>query len=165
MARGKKITVKDKDLGWVDFFKRVGEMGLDRLRVGVLADSAAGGLHVEGADLTVAEIAAVNEFGTEDGHIPARSFLRSSFDANREANVRLFDKLLGAVLDGKMPIDQALGLLGLKMSSDVKKKIASDVPPPNAQRTIEQKGSARTLVDTGRMLNAVTWAVDKDKKG
>lgn len=164
MGRG-KITIKDKDLGWTDFMKRIGEMKIDRLRVGILADSEAGGLHVEGADLSVAEIAAVNEFGTEDGRIPARSFIRSSFDSNREANVRLFDKLLGQVLDGKMPLEQALGLLGLKMSSDIKKKITSNVPPPNAPSTIEKKGSTKTLVDTGRMLNAVTWAIDKDDKG
>lgn len=155
-----RVEVKKKDTGWKEFFRRASEIKNGRVRVGILSDSEKGGMHVEGSDLTVAEIAAVNEFGTEDGHIPERSFLRSTFDEQREQMVEDGKKLMGQVLDGKMPVARALGLLGLKLATAVKKKIAGVVPPPNAASTIAHKGSDHPLIDTGRMLNAITWAID-----
>ena len=44
------------------------------VQVGIGAES--------GSDLAM--IAAVNEFGSDDGHTPERSYLRSTFDEHRE---------------------------------------------------------------------------------
>lgn len=130
-----------------------------QVRVGVLGDAEHGGLHQEGEELTVQEYAAVNEYGSDDGMIPPRSFLRSTFDEQRERLVEVGGKLIGAVFDGKMDVDRALGLLGADLASKVKEKITSNVPPPNRPRTVEKKGSDRTLIDTGRMLNSITWSI------
>lgn len=156
-----KVTVEVKDKGWLEFFKNVHEIRNARVRVGVLADTDKGGLHVEGGDLTVAEIAAVQEFGTEDDRVPERSFVRSTFDEKREELTKLGSDLMGEVLDGKMKVPRALGLLGAKAAAEMKKKITmgEGVPPPNAPSTIAAKDSDRPLVDTGRMLNAITWSV------
>lgn len=155
---GAKLT--DKDLGWAEMLKRAKEIEDGRVRVGVLSDEK-----VEGEDFTLAELAAVHEYGTEDGRIPARSFLRSTFDDQREQMVETGKKLINAVLGGKMTTDQALGLLGAKLAAAVKARIVARVPPPNKPSTIAHKGSDKPLIDTGRLINAVTWSVDKGEGG
>lgn len=158
-----KVEVKVKDLGWIEWFKRAREIRDRRVRVGVLADTEKGGMHEEGGELTLAEIAGVLEFGTEDGRIPERSVVRSTFDEKREELAKLGEQLMGAVLDGKLDTAKALGLLGAKTAAEMKNKITegSGVPPPNAPSTIEAKGSDRPWVDTSRLLNAFTWVVEE----
>lgn len=56
------------------------------------------------------------------------------------------------MIDFKGPHEKAL----IKIENAVVKKILSNVPPPNAPSTIRQKGSSKTLVDTGEMVGHVT---------
>jgi hypothetical protein len=196
---GSQTKIEDRDHGWKDMLKAVQAARGDRYaKVGVLADSEKGGLHEDGSDLTVAEIAAVLEFGTEDGHIPERSFVRSTFDEEREELTAKAREIIVAVLFGKMKIDQGLNAMGAMLAAAVKKKITDGqgVPPPNAPSTALAKAATgktekffggaggrarslgeafaqvgalagvRTLVDTGRMLGAITWAIvtGKDKE-
>jgi hypothetical protein len=155
---GAKII--DKDLGWKELFKRAEEIENGRVRVGVLSDAM-----VEGEDFTLAELAAVHEYGTEDGRIPERSFLRSTFDDKREEMVELGKTLVKDVLAGRRTTEQALGLLGAKLAAAVKARIVGRIPPPNQPSTIARKGSDKPLIDTGRLRNAVTWSVDTGKDG
>jgi hypothetical protein len=153
-----KPSIIDKDHGWAALFKRVKEIKDSYVKVGVLADDAKGGMHVPGADLTVAEIAVVHEFGA--GIVPERSFVRSTFDARREELVELGKKLMTGVIDGKIKLKPALDVMGSTLATAMKRKITegAGVPPPNAPSTVAAKGSSRPLVDTGRMLGAITWA-------
>lgn len=193
--RGSRNAVIDRDLGWRGMMGRVEAMrGSVYAKVGVLADSERGGLHQrtpdgKAAKLTVAEIAAVAEFGKEDGSQPPRSFVRSTFDEMREelaADARHL--LVAVVIDGRMTAPQALGILGLKLASAIRAKITQGpgVPPRNAPSVALRKAmtgrtarffkhpartlgdalaqvgalaSVRTLVDTGRMVGAISWAV------
>lgn len=182
--------VVDKDRGWAEMLRRAEAIrGRSYVRVGVLSDSKKGGLHVPGAKLTVAEIAAVHEFGTTDGKIPARSFIRSTFDEQRPALQALAAQLVTKLLfDPAMTAERALGLLGLALASKIRAKIVdgAGVPPPNAPRTalakarkgktgrffkrdpkdlggaLAQAGAlaaVRPLVDTGRLANSISWSV------
>lgn len=161
MSKGPRVIVKDHGLSAL--FKTALQLRAGaHVKVGVLADSAQGGLHEEGGELTVAEIAAVNEFGTEDGRVPARSFIQRTFDEKREALTKEFAALLGGkVLFGAMTLANALGLVGAQLAAEIKKRVTAGdpIPPPNAPSTVEKKGSDRPLIDTGRMVNAVTWLV------
>ncbi|MFA5753281.1 MAG: HK97-gp10 family putative phage morphogenesis protein [Bacteroidales bacterium] len=56
------------------------------------------------------------------------------------------------MIDFKGPHENAL----IKIENAIVKKILSNVPPPNAPSTIRQKGSSKTLVDTGEMVGHVT---------
>lgn len=56
------------------------------------------------------------------------------------------------MIDLRGPHERAL----IKIENAVVKKILSNVPPPNAPSTIRQKGSSKTLVDTGEMVGHVT---------
>lgn len=154
------VTAKlvSRDLGWKEILRRVHQIRDSDVHVGVLSDDKHGD-----DDITMAELAAVHEYGTEDGHIPARPFLRPTFEAERQNLTDMGGKLITAVLDGKMEVEQALGIVGASLASAVKKRITSNVPPPNAPSTVAAKGSDKTLIDTGRLLNSITWSVEVKK--
>lgn len=155
-----KAKIEDSDRGWGSVFKRVKEARSGRVKVGVLADDARGSDDHGG--LTVAELAALLHFGTED--IPARPWLAIAFDQQRQALTDMGTKLLGKVILEGMRLEQALGLMGAKLSAEAKKVITiGGQLAPNAPATIEAKGSDRPLVDTGRLVNANTWVIDKDR--
>lgn len=163
-----KLTVKDH--GMQALFDRVAALrGSSHVKVGVLADSDRGGLHVEGEPLTVAEIALVVEFGTRDGKIPARPAFRDTFERMRDELTGDARKLLLKVLFEGFDLDQAYDALGAKLGGEFHKTITGgeEVKPTNAdsvKKRKEAKGKngkwgVRTWVDTGRVLGAISWAV------
>jgi hypothetical protein len=129
------------------------------VKVGILASKGGASQHDAESGLTVCQVAAFNEYGTKT--IPERPFLRSTF-AKKDAELgRLTGRLAKNLVEGKMSLARALDVLGLWGATAVKKTITTGkgVPPPNAASTIKAKGSSRTLVDTGRLLGAVSWEV------
>lgn len=215
-------AVVDKDKGWAKILKQaIAADGPRYAKVGVLADDK-GEEHEEGAALTIAEIAAILELGTEDGSIPARPFIRSTFDEQRAELEKMAIELVVEVTLFGLAEDVALHRLGAKLAAEIKKKITSGqgIPPPNAPSTAIAKAmkgrtsrffaqkkqrnvgdaladvattqyveglgghgrggrravgaarslgdafaqvgaiaSVRTLVDTGRMLGAISWVI------
>lgn len=180
--------VVDVDKGWKKILRQATAVDGPRFaKVGVLADDK-GAEHEDDGELTVAEIAAIMELGTEDKSIPERPFIRSTFDEQRaELEKMAIDLVVEVVLYG-LSEDIALNRLGAKLAAEMKKKITSGqgIPPPNAPATAwrkankgqtsrffkKQAGSlgdalaqvgaiaaVRTLVDTGRMLGAITWVL------
>jgi hypothetical protein len=105
---------------------------------------------------TVAEIAWWNEFGTRN--IPERPFLRPALRENLLAYGRIIEAALKAVLTGKLSRDQGLGILGERAKRDVVNKITVLSDPPNAEATIDAKGSSSPLVDTGALRQHINWA-------
>lgn len=133
--------------------------------VGFLEDGKGGEQH-EADGLTVAQIAAIHEYGatvtTASGAtivIPARSMLRATFDEQREANVKKLRTLADAVLMGRIPLERALNVFGVDMVGQVVTRINVGIPPPNAESTIRRKGSDKPLVDSGQMKQSVQHAV------
>lgn len=110
--------------------------------------------------LTVGEIAICHEFGTI--HIPERSFLRSTHDEQWNNWFTMTDKLRKQIMKGDMTVKKALGLLGMQITQDFRKKIRSNIRPPLAASTL--KGKTRggkvgniALIDTAQMLNSLTY--------
>ncbi len=164
--------LEDKDKGFLELMRRLRQIRTGRVKVGVLASSSKGGAHHGNTDteavtqgktgsLTVAQIAAILEFGTEDGHIPKRPAMGITFDKMHPELVEMGKKLIEAVLGGGMEAKDALNILGAKLANGIKRTITAGtgVPPPNAPSTIKRKGSSRPWVDTGRVVNAFTWSV------
>lgn len=127
--------------------------------VGFLRSS---GMH-KNADLSVAALAAVHEFGSSDGRIPERSFMRSAVDGSKNQLQALVDKISAKVFDGDMDRKKGLGLIGQFLKDRIVAKINSGVPPPNAPSTVARKGSSKTLIDTGQLKNSVDWEVTDGK--
>ena len=148
------MTVQDIDRGWNRIKREVQKSG--GVKVGVMGDA---GTSDEGADMLL--IAAVNEFGSADGRVPERSYIRAGFDKNRSKLRNTAAALWGRVLDGDMDQRQALGLLGETHQDQVQKFLTALSDPPNAASTIAHKrGSANPLIDTGRLRSSIRWVHD-----
>lgn len=178
--------VIDKDHGFARIMATMQEQaGTAYVKCGILGagDDTRGGLHIPGEKLTVAEYAVVNEFGTIDGKIPARSFVRSTYDRMRPELESDSAKLAGKVIDGRLTTEQALNVLGAKLASGMHSTITdgAGVPPPNAPSVMARKIKAgqwnkgglaqaagwgvRPLVNTGRLLNSISWGVFTSRAG
>lgn len=110
---------------------------------------------VEGADLTIAQLAAVHEFGA-DGHIPTRPWVSVGFERAMPDMEEVIAKGVDQVIAGSTSAGEVLDRATLIAETEIKEYGVSGVPPPNAPSTIARKGSSVTLVDTGRMVGSVT---------
>lgn len=108
-------------------------------------------------------IAAANEFGTSDGRVPERSFIRSTIDSRRNDIANLTTKVLGQIADGKRTAEDAAEIVGQFTTAAIKKTMTDLDSPPNAPSTIAKKGSSNPLLDTLQLRNAVTHKVVKGK--
>lgn len=185
--RVKSSVVRNTNPMWKKLEAELRRLDGVYLKVGYLGDGGA-----TDSGLTMPQLGAVHEFGAPEANIPARPHLSPAFDANREKYVEQLARLLEQWYAGKLSIQQALGLLGSVMASDVRALIVEGpgISPPNAPATIARKMGLgykafqrnrrgkrvqgpvqlRTLVDTGRMVNALTYAVvtgrgNRPKKG
>ena len=89
--------------------------------------------------------------------IPERSFLRTSHDEYADEIAKKASMALGQVINGKMSPDTWLDMFGEMMATKVKQYIRDLKSPPNHPFTIDQKGSSNPLVDTGNLLESITW--------
>jgi hypothetical protein len=103
--------------------------------------------------LTNAQVGSWQEFGTR--RTPRRSFLRSTYDENEKAYIRYFSRSYARALKAGKKVDAPLRIIGLKIASDVRRKIDAGVPPPNAPSTIAKKGSSKPLIDTGALKRSI----------
>jgi hypothetical protein len=110
---------------------------------------------------SVVDYATYNEFGTDDGHIPARPFMSTTSERYKEETMKFTEFLVGRMIDGKITDTTVLKNLGEKYQSYVQQTIrdAKNWAVPNAPSTILQKGSSSPLIDTGRMVGAVRYEV------
>lgn len=141
--------------------------------VGLLQDK--GQERTEEGGITLAGYAAVNEFGSEDGHVPERSFLRSTVDDNRGRYMTELDRCAAAFIDGASKggpgaglaaLEQRLGQLGAGVARDVKRTIRDLRDPPNAPATLARKYPGdNPLIHTRRMSQSISFAVDLTGKG
>ncbi len=161
-----KIT--DKDKGWRRLQALAKSLAADDVHVcvGVLDDGRAGS-EIREDGITTGQLAVAMEFGTQNA--PARSWIGRTFDQKRGEVQADMQRLLGHLVEGKITVDKALNVLGAKYSAEVKNTVTQgeQIQPPNAPSTLARKlaktreGAAngvRTLIDTGRMVGAVTWA-------
>lgn len=133
-------------------------LGTSTVKVGVLS-SKGGDADRDG--ISMVELAAIHEFGSPAANIPERSFIRRTFAAKEREVAAMSSKIGAAIFAGRMDARRGLEILGAWGATEVKKTITSGagIPPPNAPSTIAKKGSDRPLVDTGRLLGAITWEV------
>jgi hypothetical protein len=132
---------------------------LDGVRVtaGVQGQGDATPQDGDGANLL--EIAATNEFGSDDGRVPSRPWLRTSLDRHRAKWSRGAARVPAAMTAGGTG-EQELRQLGVVMAGDVRETLLDGPWEPNAPMTIERKGSDQPLVDTGRLAQSQRAAVE-----
>lgn len=109
--------------------------------------------------LTIATIAAVNEFGSADGNIPARPFLRPAVEGGTHEYLSLVEKEMPDIAEGKHPMSRLLNRLGILAVGHVQKKIVEGPFTPNAPSTIRAKGSSSPLIDTGALRQSINYVI------
>lgn len=158
-----KTSVRVNTEKWDELRKRLPE-GM-HVKVGVLA--GAGGEAKHSDSISMIELAAIHEFGSPAANIPERSFIRSTFERTevRAALNKAAAKAVKVILAGKLTGEQALGQIGAWAANQVKMTIRNRMTTGPAEQalatdTIIRKGSTLPLVDTGRLLGAITWIVE-----
>ena len=142
-----KSEFRDKDRGWKRIKRETKALTRKAVKVGIQSD---------GGD--VLNRAFFNEFGTST--IPARPFISTAFDENRDDLHEMKRRLWNGVIQGKINAARAAALLGEHHQNQVREKITSIDTPPNAESTIRMKGSSNPLIDTGQMRSAVRYEVE-----
>jgi hypothetical protein len=141
---------------WTELKNKLELMGKanSHVKVGVLSTD----LHSSG--FSIAELAAVHEFGSRDGRIPQRSFIGETLKQEQPQLVKVVSALASQVIRSKATVAEALERLGLWSSNAIKRRITgTDIPPPLKTSTINRKGSSKPLIDTGQLLNSISYEV------
>jgi len=157
-----KVSTREFDKGYAEF-KEALELMKEQpvIKIGILAEDA--NKDKEGP-LNLAGIAAVNEFGTRRAGpqnntvIPARSFIRSTMDENKQYFIQVTRGAIMKILTGADVIKQ-LNIVGAVIARAIQQKITDIRTPPNAPSTIAAKGSSKPLIDTGRMRASIRHKV------
>lgn len=166
----KPFKIVDKDMGFKEVQRRMRQLAKKpHVKVGIQKDAD----DPVGTDFTYAEIASIHEFGTRRAGrnrnvtIPARPFMRTSFDENAKKWTKLSERLSNQILELKTTIDSALDRLGLTMQSAIRRKITTLKSPPLspvtlAMRQKPRKGKKKNLgqnplVDTGTMRRNIQY--------
>lgn len=89
--------------------------------------------------------------------IPERSFLRTGHDKNIDKVMKQADRAVEQVAGGYMSDQQLLDLVGQVLTTNIKTYARDLSNPPNHPYTVEQKGSSNPLVNTGGMIEGITW--------
>lgn len=146
-------NVRDTDHGWDALRRRVRRAPRQRVVIGI-TNTAPGG---------VATYATYNEFGTHDGAhpIPSRPFMRSWYDGNYPQFANMAEKAVESAMFGQLTFSQALNRIGLYAQNGIKNNIrnAYKWAKPNAQMTIDRKGSDKPLIDHSILINSVTFDI------
>lgn len=147
------MMIIDKDIGYQSFIKRVKGLKGKVLKVGILKDA---GNNKDGK--SIAEYAIANEYGTKN--IPSRSFMRSTANEQKGKWDKMIDKYFKESDLSDQEANSYIMRLGEMIANDIKLKISSNVPPPNAQSTVAKKKSSKTLIDTGLMRSSINYEIE-----
>lgn len=104
-------------------------------------------------------VAAVHEFGSPKNNIPERSFIRSAVNENHDEYVRLNKINFVALIKNKITVEIALSRLGEMAKSHMQQKIRKGDFVPLKESTIKAKGSSAPLIDTGNLIQSITYAL------
>jgi hypothetical protein len=160
-----------KDIDHTDeFLKKLEELTTTSIQAGVFSDKSEGGLLMAvtsnefGAKIPVSDgmrkLFAAKGFplkkDTKFFIIPERAAIRKAFDSDKniddaiDMGVEIFNKNQNA--------KQMIKAMGAKMISFIQASIRSNIQPGNHPFTVLEKGGKnKTLVDTGRFAQGVTY--------
>lgn len=143
-----------KDTGWMEIQSQVAKLGSSRVEVGVLGEDAD---QIEpGSNITVGEVALIQEYGTST--IPPRPFVGTTFKEYSNAALSWLVEAAREATRGR-PTMPTLKKVGAFLRDAVRQTVLDGVDPPNAAVTVQKKGHAHTLIDSGTMAAAITYRV------
>jgi hypothetical protein len=146
------MSVRDTDKGMHSIHKMLKDLKKMSLSVGVFSEA----VNTEEKPTTyVADYAIANEYGI--GHIPERSFLRSTVNEKQDEWSNLLSNLFKDAAQGKKNAEKELYEIGGIVRKDIIAKIDSNINPPNAPSTRAKKGKRKnkTLIDHGFLKRSI----------
>lgn len=161
MARKPKVKLTPE---WIALKRKLGDLDKARVHVGVLA-SGKGSDKAEGGDgITMLEIAAIHEFGSPAAHIPERSFIRRTFEEQREELAKIQVEVAKRLVNIKQfTVATALKIIGAWGAAAIQRTIGTGppIPPPLAPATIARRKnkSNRPLLNNGQLRASITWEI------
>tara|TARA_R110000772_G_scaffold24212_12_gene64170 strand:- start:5220 stop:5696 length:477 start_codon:yes stop_codon:yes gene_type:complete len=109
--------------------------------------------------ITNAQLGATMEFGTDNGNIPARPWLRPGVESGNEEYLNI---ITDSIESGE-PLEKALEIVGVVAVAKAQQYMIDLKSPANAPQTIARKGSSNPLIDTGSLKSSVTHKVTSEK--
>lgn len=97
---------------------------------------------------------------TKSVTIPERSFLRSGFDSCHMEVVDGIGNALGSYLVSRQHVETILKMCGKQLASQIKKYARELKDPPKSKITISASGKSNPLIQTGEMINSITYRID-----
>lgn len=150
---GKSFVVSNTaQQGLRDLAKAIDSISQKNVYIGVIGNNAG-----REGELNNAQLMAIHEFGTE--HIPERAPIRKTMAKNGEGYGTMFEKAIKKVLEENEGADLLLDKIGVQVAGDVVGEIQSGIEPELAPSTIKRKGSDRPLIDTGALVQSISYEV------
>lgn len=156
-------VVKDIDHGMKSIRQLIKQIKNTNIKVGVFAgavNSKSAGKSKSKTAKTqyVADYAIANEYG--HGHIPERSFIRSTVEEQKDKWSGLMSDVLYRATSGNadnQATKSGIYKVGAVARSDIIAKIDSNINPPNSPATIAKKGAHKnkTLIDDGVLRTSI----------
>jgi len=121
--------------------------------------------------MSVAHVAAIQEFGYAPKKIPPRSFMRTTISEKQISWKKVAYRVSQEVIAGKRSGYSAMEAIGAKAAGDIRRKIGTITQPPLRPATIARRLASRSntstlgkldkpLVDTRLMINTLTHSVE-----
>jgi len=125
------------------------------------------------------EVAAQHEFGDETPRtytsprgnkmhvngVPERAPIRTTFREKKQDWSKLGSGLIKKILKGKVGGTDMIEMLGQRASNDIKSVIRAGLAPANSKAVVEEKGSSIPLIDTGHLINSISYYVEGSSGG
>jgi hypothetical protein len=155
------MTIKHEP-GNIDLERIIAELASKVVKVGFFPDAK----YDDGTQ--VAYIATIQEYGYIGGGIPARPFFEPSLAKGAENYKAGFVAAFRRTAKGTQTIAQGLEQIGALAKGDIQDGIKAVMSPALKPSTIAARArrhsgglaSTKPLVDTGKMIQSVTYAVE-----
>jgi len=153
----KKTKIKVIDRGW----KRIHEE-LKNIPYEVAVGIQGAGASIDRDGITNVQLGSIHEFGSENGVIPQRSFIRSTVSENNDAYKKQLQEIIKNVTEKNKKAVGELMFFGDKVKLDIVQMIKDIIPPPLTDETVaRKKGETTPLIDTGFLWNSISSVVRK----
>jgi hypothetical protein len=114
---------------------------------------------VPDGNINMATLGAVLNFGTDDGHIPARPWLEPGVASGTKEYLQIISN---GIKNGES-LESVLDTVGIVATGKVQEFMTELSSPANAASTIKAKGADNPLIDEGHLRASVTYQVTSDK--
>lgn len=98
---------------------------------------------------------------TREIHIPERSFIRASYDENKNKIDRFIKDSMNELLSFSITTDTFFNRIGQYLVGITQDYLTELSTPPNHPFTLERKApKSNPLINSGRMRQSITWKVE-----